>query len=55
MSLRDRVAQALGWTVEETEGFSLQSLRELVRVSHPKLAAELTEWIRTGRYVDKEI
>lgn len=40
--LRDRVAEALGWTVEETKQFSLSTLRDLVRPISRKLTRELT-------------
>lgn len=43
--LRARVAAVLGWTVEETQGFSLLSLRDLVRPLSPKLAYELTRQV----------
>lgn len=51
MTLHERLAEKLGWTVEETRGFSLATLREFVRVKHPKLAAEISEVIRTGRHI----
>jgi hypothetical protein len=41
-SLHERIARALGWTVEETQGFSLLSLRDLVGPISPKLAHEIT-------------
>lgn len=41
-SLHDRIAETLGWSVEETRSFSLQSLRELVRAKNPKLAREIS-------------
>lgn len=49
-TLHERIAKRLGWTVEQTQSFSLQSLRELVR-GYPKLEAEITELIRSGRVV----
>jgi hypothetical protein len=49
--LHTRIAHALGWSLSEVRSMSFQSLRELVRVEHPKLAAELTEQIRTGQYI----
>jgi hypothetical protein len=42
MDLHARIAQALGWTVSETQNFSLQTLRDLVRPVNPKLAREIT-------------
>lgn len=49
--MHERIAKALGWTEEQVKGFSLQSLRELVRPISPKLAAELDEAIRGGSYI----
>jgi len=51
MSLHERIAEALGWSVKDTQGFSFQTLRDLVRPVNPKLAYELTEAIRTGSYL----
>lgn len=51
MSLHERIASALGWTVEQTQSFSLQALRDLVRPVSPKLAAEISEQIQTGAYI----
>lgn len=48
-SLKSRIAQALGWDLEDTQRFSLQSLRELVRGTHPKLAHEITQQIASGK------
>lgn len=42
MSLHERIAAALGWTVEQTQGFSLLALRDLVRPVSAKLAHEIT-------------
>lgn len=46
-NLYERIAKALGWSIEETQSFSLQSLRELVRPSHPKLAYVIDDYIRS--------
>jgi hypothetical protein len=51
MTLHQRIAQALGWTEEETQKFSLQSLREVVRPVSPKLAHELSILIQSGYVV----
>jgi hypothetical protein len=40
--LHERIAKALGWTVEETRSFSLPALRDLVRPVSMKLAHEIT-------------
>lgn len=42
MNLHERIAQALGWTVEQAQSFSLVALRDLVRPVYPKLAHEIT-------------
>lgn len=47
--LRERVAKCLGWTVEDTKGFSDMMLREVVRPKSSKLAYFISEEIRTGR------
>lgn len=51
MPLKERIAQALGWTVEQTNTFSLHALRDLVRPVSPKLAHELSEAIQSGSYI----
>jgi hypothetical protein len=48
LTLDERIARALGWTVGEVQGFSLQSLRELVRSVDPKLAEEISRVVRSG-------
>lgn len=40
--LHERIATALGWTVEQTQSFDLKSLRELVRPISAKLVHEIT-------------
>lgn len=47
-NLHERIADALGWTVEETRGFSLAALRDLVRPVSAKLAHEITVAISSG-------
>ena len=51
MSLHARIAKALGWTEAEVKSFSFQALREIVRPVDPKLADELSEELRSGRYI----
>ncbi len=41
MNLHQRIAHVLGWTLAETQGFSLQALRDVVRPVSPKLANEI--------------
>lgn len=48
MTLHERIAEALGWSVEETRSYSLQALRELVWLPSPKLAYEITHQIALG-------
>jgi hypothetical protein len=50
-ALRERIAEALGWKVEDTHSFSLHTLREIVRPVSPKLANELSIVIRDGSYI----
>ena len=54
MTLHERIAQALGWSLEEAQSFSFQQLRELVRTVSPKLAHEISEAIRTGHYITRQ-
>ena len=49
--MHERIAAALGWTVSETQSFSLATLREMVRTVSPKLAHEITVLIETGTYL----
>ena len=49
-TVRERVAKALGWSVEDTRSVSLQSLRDLVRPVSQKLAHEITLEINRGTY-----
>jgi hypothetical protein len=51
MSLHERIAEALGWTVEQTQSFNLYALREMVRPVSKKLYAEITVEIASGRVV----
>ena len=51
MSLHERIAAALGWTVAQAQSFSLPSLREMVRPVSAKLAHEITQEIRSGAVI----
>lgn len=53
MTLTERVAAALGWSVEDVQSMSYQSLRDLVRPVSEKLAAELTSAMRSGAYIGR--
>lgn len=48
--IHEQIAKALGWTIEDARSFSLQTLRDWVRPVDSKLAAEISEAIRSGRY-----
>lgn len=48
MTLHERIALALGWTVADVQSFSMPALRDLVRPVSQKLAHEISEHIRTG-------
>lgn len=54
MSLHKKIAKVLGWSTNETHGFSLQSLRELVRPVDPKLADEISQRITSGDYIRED-
>jgi hypothetical protein len=49
--IHDRVAQALGWSVKDTQSFSLSTLREMVRTKDPALAAEISSMIQSGSHI----
>jgi hypothetical protein len=52
VTLHERIAAVLGWSLEETRQFSLQSLRELVRAKDaPDLVDEISREIQSGRYL----
>lgn len=51
MSLHERIAKTLGWTVEQARSFSLAALRDLVRPVSSKLASEIDSEIQSGRVV----
>lgn len=48
MELKTRIAAVLGWSQADTDSLSLLSLREIVKPVSPKLAAEITEAVRSG-------
>lgn len=49
--LHERIATALGWTVDDVRSMSLQTLRDVVRPVSAKLAHEITNAIQSGSYV----
>lgn len=49
--MRARVAQVLGWTLDDTMGFSAPTLREMVRGKDAALTAELTALIHGGGHI----
>lgn len=51
MSIHERIAAALGWTLRDVNSMSMQSLRELVRPVDPSLAADITQHITSGAYI----
>lgn len=53
-AIHARAAKALGWTIEETQSMSFQSLREVVRKHDPALANEITRQIQSGEYIKGE-
>lgn len=50
-NLHERIAEALGWTVKDTQSMSLQSLRDLVRPVDHHLADEISKAIQSGSYI----
>jgi hypothetical protein len=51
MSLHDKIAKVLGWTVADTKSMSLASLRELVRPVDLNLANEISDVIQNGGHI----
>lgn len=51
MTLHERIAKQLGWSVEETQRFSLSQLRELVRGKSAKLDYLIDQEIRSGSHI----
>ena len=51
MGLNARIAEALGWSERDVRSFSLLTIRELLRVKHPKLAAEITALVASGGHI----
>lgn len=49
--MRERIASAIGWSIEDTRRMSLQGLRSVVEHVSQKLAAALTNEIRSGRVI----
>jgi hypothetical protein len=49
VTLHERIAEALGWSLKDVQGFSLQSLRDIV--PDPKLKALCSDAIRSGSYI----
>lgn len=53
-SLRDRIAEIMGWNHSDVGKFSLPTLASFVRGKDPRLDAELAETIRTGAHLIME-
>lgn len=53
MDLHERIAKALGWTVKDTQGFSMPMLREMIRDKDPALAHEIAVVVREGRHITR--
>lgn len=53
MTLHERIAAALGWSLEDALSFSLPALRDIVRITHPKLAAEISAVLTAGTHVTR--
>ncbi len=55
MNLHNRVADHLGWSVDEVKGFSLHALRDIVLQSNPKLAYIITQVILDGHHLTSHV
>ena len=51
LSLKARVAVALGWSEDDVNGFSFSTIRELVRPKHSALADEISRLIASGEHI----
>jgi len=49
--LHFRIAEVLGWTLDEVRSFSLLALRDLVRPLDAKLAADISAVVRQGEHL----
>ena len=50
-SLHERIANELGWSVQDTRSFSMPMLRDIVRKKSPKLAHEIDVLIGSGGHI----
>lgn len=50
MSLNERIAKCLQWSLEDVQSMSLQSLREIVRPIDSALAKMISNAIMSGKY-----
>jgi len=50
-NLHERIAEALKWTLADTQSMSLATLREVVRPVSPKLASEISTVIESGNHI----
>ena len=51
VSLYERIAAALKWSVADVQSFSMLMLREILKPKHPKLAAEVTALVASGGHI----
>jgi hypothetical protein len=52
-TLHERLAVALGWSVADTQSFSLPALREMVRGRHPRLEQEINAVLDRGSHLTR--
>lgn len=50
MNLHERIAETLGWEIDDVYKFSLPTLREFIRIQNPKLAREITLVMNSPMY-----
>jgi len=48
-NLKHRIASGIGWTIDQVNQFSLQTLREIVQ--DPLLKNEISRVIQSGEYI----
>ena len=55
MTIRERIAKVLGWSIEDTRSFSLAALRDFVRPKDMQLAEDISGIIQRGEHITKEV
>lgn len=54
MTLHQKIAKTLGWSIKDTKTFDLPTLRELVRPFNRSLAEEVSQVIKEGSHLTEK-